>query len=102
MLRARLANSAPCTKRRAHKLFRKCSHTDQRNRWTAVLVTMLLAACSQQAIERPNIAPVVPGLLDTGLSANQRGRVLLGELGIETNRRDNLGPFARNTLKSRR
>ena len=46
-----------------------------------MLVTMLLAACSQPAIERPNIAPVVPGLLDTGLSANQRGRVLLGELG---------------------
>jgi len=45
------------------------------------VILAALGACSQPAIARPDVAPIVPGLHDTALPANLRGRVLLGELG---------------------
>lgn len=50
-------------------------------RYGAVIIFTILTACSQPVFERPDVAPVVPGLHGTNLPSELRGRVLLGELG---------------------
>lgn len=50
-------------------------------RWGTVVTATVFAGCSQPTIERPNVAPIIPGLHGTDLPSELRGRVLLGELG---------------------
>lgn len=47
----------------------------------AAAIVTILTACSQPTIERPDVAPVIPGLHGTNFPSALRGRVLLGELG---------------------
>ena len=47
----------------------------------AVGITAILTGCAKSTVERPNVAPVVPGLHESKLASHVRGRVLLGELG---------------------